>query len=213
MRTQPGSIVETEDDPPPIVLILATTLRRSERTPKLAELMRRAKGTVALRSTVDPQAATIRFTDGRVRVERGVAADADVVIATDVNRMADEHPPKPKVTGAATHPRLALAVAKLLEPPTGTWQDEARVFWAKVEASGTGPSGLRIVCTDRRAEVGFGASPADFEIHGTEHRLLAMLSGNSVFGQEVFDGNLHAVGTLRHLAELTGVSIDLMMGR
>ena len=213
MRTQPGSIVETEDDPTPIVLILAATLRRSERTPKLAELMRKAKGTVALRSTVDPQAATIRFTGGRVRVERGIAPDADVVIATDVNRMADEHPPKAKVTGAATHPRLALAVAKLLEPPTGTWQDEARTFWAKVAASGTGPNGLRIVCTDRPAELTFGTTPAEFEIHGTDHRLQAMLSGNTVFGQEVFDGHLHSVGTLRHLAELTGVSIDLMMGR
>lgn len=209
----PGSIVETEDDPTPIVLILAATLRRSERSPKLAEMMRKAKGSVALRSTVDPQAATIRFTEGRVRVERGVAADADVIIATDVNRMADEHPPKPKVTGAATHPRLALAAAKVLEPPTGTWQDEAKTFWSKVEASGTGPTGLRIVCTDRPAEVSFGATPAEFEIHGTAHRLQAMFSGNTVFGQEVFDGHLHAVGTLRHLAELTGVSIDLMMGR
>jgi hypothetical protein len=209
----PGSIVETEDDPTPIVLIVAATLRRSEHTPKLAEMMRKAKGIVALRSTVDPQAATIRFAEGRVRVERGVAEDADVIITTDVNRMADERPPKPKVSGAATHPRLALTAAKVLEPPTGTWQDEARAFWARVSASGTGPKGLRIVCTDRPAEVTFGETPAEFEIHGTDHRLLAMLSGNTVFGQEVFDGHLHSVGTLRHLAELTGVSIDLMTGR
>ena len=52
-----GSIVETEDDPTPIVLILAATLRRAEETPKLAAMMRNAKGNVALRSTVDPQVA------------------------------------------------------------------------------------------------------------------------------------------------------------
>lgn len=210
---QPGSIVETEDDPTPIVLILATTLRRSERVPKLAEMMRKAKGVVALRSTVDPQAATIRFGGGRVRVERGVATDTDVTIATDVNRMADETPPKPKVSGAAAHPRLALTVAKVLEPPIAPWQEEARAFFWGVQTSGTGPNGLRVVCLDTGEELALGATPAEFEIHGTAHRLQAMFSGNTVFGQEVFDGHLYAVGSLRHLAELTGVSLDRMMGR
>jgi hypothetical protein len=213
MQSTPGSIVETEDDPTPIVLIVAATLRRSERTPKLAAKMRRAKGNVALASTVDPQAATIRFTGGRVRVERGVAPDTDVTIATDVNRMADEQPPKPKVSGAATHLRLALTAGRVLEPPTGTWQDEARTFWAGFESAPRGPAGVRVVDTDTGGELVLGTAPADFEIHGTAHRLHAMFSGGTVFGQEVLDGNLSAVGSLQHLALLTGRSIDLMMGR
>ena len=130
-----GVRIEVEDDPTPMVLILAATLRRASRTEKLAETLRSARGSVALRSTTDPQAATIRFADGGARVERGAAADADVTIATDVNALADEHPPKPKVTGAARHPKLALAIGKLLEPPIDPWPVEAERFWAFCAAS------------------------------------------------------------------------------
>jgi hypothetical protein len=208
-----GSIVETEDDPTPIVLILAATLRRAEETPKLAAMMRSAKGNVALRSTVDPQAATIRFGAGRVRVERGVAADVDVTIATDVNHMADEDAPKPKVSGAATHARLALTASKVLEPPIGSWRDEARRFWARVEHHPSTPRGMHVVCTDEHAQITLGAEPVEFEIHGTAHRLTALFSGGTVLGQEVLDGHLYAVGSLEHLAELTGRSIDVLLGR
>ncbi len=207
------SIVETEDDPTPIVLILATTLRRAEQTPKLAAMMQKANGNVALRSTVDPQAATIRFQRGRVRVERGVAADAHVTIATDVNRMADEDAPKPKVCGALTHVRLALTAAKVLEPPLGSWQEEATRFWARASAQVGMPTGLRIVGLDDGAELRLGTEPAEFEIHGTGHRLQAVFSGGSVFGEDVLDGKLYAVGSLRHLAEITGQSLASMMGR
>jgi len=208
-----GSIVETEDDPTPIVLILATTLRRAEETPKLAAMMRSAKGNVALRSTVDPQAATIRFGNGRVHVERGVAPDTDVTIATDVNRMADEDAPKPKVSGAATHARLALMAGKVLEPPTGPWRDEARRWWSRIEHHPATPRGIHVVCTDEQSQITLGAEPVEFEIHGTAHRLGALFTGGTVLGQEVLDGHLYAVGSLEHLAELTGRSIDVMMGR
>ena len=91
--------IDVEPDPVPIVLILAATLRRAARSPKLAAAIGRTKGNVALRSTVDPQAATMRFGKGGVTVVRGVSDDADVVISADFNTMADERPPKPKVTG------------------------------------------------------------------------------------------------------------------
>ena len=208
-----GSIVETEDDPTPIVLIVAATLRRAERTPKLAAMMRKAKGNVALQSTVDPQAATIRFSSGRVRVERGVAPDTHVTIATDVNAMADENPPKPKITGAATHLRLALTAGKVLEPPLGPWPEEARAFWAAASRTPGVPAGVLVTCLDDGTELVLGTAPAEFEIYGTAHRLLALFTGGTVFGQEVLDGNLFAVGSLQHLAELTGRSLDLMMGR
>ncbi|MGZ4712595.1 MAG: hypothetical protein ACXV9S_06490 [Acidimicrobiia bacterium] len=208
-----GSIVETEDDPTPIVLILAATLRRAEETPKLAAMMRSAKGNVALRSTVDPQAATMRFADGRVRVVRGVSPDADVTISTDVNAMAAEDAPKPKVAGAATHPRLALTAGKVLEPPLGSWRDEARRFWAHISGHPRTPRGIHVVCTDDGSQITLGVEPTEFEIHGSAHRLTALFSGGTVFGQEVLEGHLYAVGSLQHLAELTGRSIDFMMGR
>ena len=208
-----ASIVETEDDPTPIVLIVAATLRRAEETPKLAAMMHGAKGSVALRSTVDPQAATIRFGDGRVRVERGVAPDTDVTISTDVNRMADEDAPKPKVSGAATHARLALTASKVLDPPIGSWRDEARRFWARIADHPDTPRGVHVICTDEHSQITIGAEPAEFEIHGTAHRLTALFSGSTVFGQEVLDGHLYAVGSLEHLAVLTGRSLDVAFGR
>ncbi len=210
---RPASIVETEADPTPIVLIVAATLRRAERSPKLAALLEKASGNVALRSTVDPQAATIRFQRGRVRVERGVAPDTHVTIATDLNRMNDEDPPKPKVSGAAAHLRLALIAGKVLDPPTGTWQEAATDFWAHVSRHPASPTGLRIVCLDDRSELTLGATPASYEIHGTAHRLTALFSGNTVFGEELLAGHLYGVGSLQHTAELTGRSLAYMMGR
>ena len=207
------SIVEVEDDPTPIVLILAATLRRAEETPKLAAMMAKAKGNVALKSTVDPQAATIRFERGRVRVVRGVAPDTQVTIATDVNRMSDEDAPKPKVSGAAMHLRLALTAGKVLEPPTGTWAEEAARFWSAASTHPGSPSGLRVVCLDDHTEISLGASPAEYEIHGTAHRLHALFTGGTVFGEDLLSGQLYGVGSLRHMAEITGRSIAYMMGR
>ncbi|MBK5287802.1 MAG: hypothetical protein JJE46_04970 [Acidimicrobiia bacterium] len=208
-----GSIVETEDDPTPIVLILATTLRRAEQTPKLAAMMQKAKGNVTLRSTVDPQAATVRFQRGRVRVERGVAADTHVTIATDINRMADDDAPKPRVSGALAHLRLALTISKVLEPPLGTWQQEAARFWAGAADHSGMPAGVRVVCLDDGTELILGAEATEFEIHGTAHRLTAVFTGGSVFGEDVLNGKLYAVGSLQHLAEITGRSLAFMMGR
>ena len=70
--------------------------------------MCRIRGRVAIRSTVDPQSATIRFDRGSVHVTRGVAGDADIVVAADVNAMGRPGSRKPQVSGAIRHPRLAL---------------------------------------------------------------------------------------------------------
>lgn len=208
---QPARI-DVEPDPVPIVLILAATLRRAARTPQLATAIGRVKGNVALRSTVDPQAATMRFGNGGVTVVRGVSDDADVVISADINKLADEHPPKPKITGVARHLKLALTVSKMLEPPHGTWQEEAqRFFTFATEVPGM-PRSMRVVCTDDGSELTLGDPPAEYELHGSEHALLNVFLGNSVMGQDLLDGKLQAVGKLGHLAELTGRSLAWMLG-
>ncbi|HEY3833451.1 MAG TPA: hypothetical protein VGO03_14230 [Acidimicrobiia bacterium] len=207
-----GVRIEVEDDPTPMVLILAATLRRAVRTEKLADTLRSARGSVALKSTTDPQAATIRFADGTARVERGAATDADVTIATDVNALSDEHPPKPKVSGAARHPKLALAASKLLEPPQDSWQIEAGRFWAFCAGHPGVPSGIRVVCRDDRSEITLGSAPPEYELQGRAHALASLFCGNTVLGQEVLDGKLYAVGALSHTAELTGRSIAWMLG-
>lgn len=205
--------IEVEPDPVPIVLILAATLRRAARTPKLAAAIGHVKGNVALRSTTDPQAATMRFGNGGVMVVRGVSDDTDVLIAADLNTMSDEKPPTPRVLGAGRHPKLALTVGKLLEPPHGTWQEEAqRFFTFAIERPGV-PRSMRVVCTDDGSEVVLGDGPAVYELHGSEHALLNVFLGNTVLGQDLLDGKLNAVGKLAHLAELTGRSLAWMLGR
>lgn len=209
--TEPARI-DVETDPVPIVLILAATLRRAARTPKLAAAIGQVKGNVALRSTVDPQAATMRFGNGGVTVVRGVSDDVHVLIEADVNTMADEHPPKPKVSGAARHLRLALTIGKLLEPPHGTWQQEAERFFTFATSRPGVPTSIRVVCTDDGSELTMGDSPVEYELHGREHALLNVFCGNTVLGQDLLDGKLFAVGKLAHLAELTGRSLSWMLG-
>jgi hypothetical protein len=208
-----GARIDTEPDPVPIVLILAATLRRSAQTPRLAAALAKAKGNVALKSTVDPQAATMRFGNGGVTVVRGVSPDTDVLLAVDINKMADEKPAAPKVVGAVRHPKLALTVGKLLDPPHGRWQDEAQGFFDAAAAYPRAPQSMRVVCTDDGHEILLGDAPAQFELHGSEHALLNVFCGNTVLGQDVLDGKLHAVGKLGHLAELTGCSLARMLGR
>ena len=146
-------------------------------------------------------------------VVRGVSKDTDVLIAADLNKLADEKPPTPKVIGAARHPKLALTVSKLLEPPHGTWQQEAERFFAFAMQSPGVPTSIRVVCTGDGTELTFGDQPAQYELHGSEHALLNVFLGNSVLGQDLLDGKLFAVGKLGHLAELTGRSLAWMLGR
>jgi hypothetical protein len=204
-------VITVEPDPSPLALILASTLRRAARTPKLAATMAGASGAIALKSSVDPQAATIRLGDGVAHVVSGVR-DADVVIEVDINRMSDPDAPKPKVTGAARHPKLALAASKILEPPARPWQLDAAEFWAFAGSHPGSPRGIRIVATDTHAEVSFGEQPAEYELHGSEHALSTLFSGGSVLGEELVNDRLSAVGTLRHTAELTGRSLAWMLG-
>lgn len=212
MATAPRTVTVTvEPDPSPLALILASTLRRAARAPKLAATMASAAGAIALKSTVDPQAATVRLGHGTAHVVTGVR-DADVVIEVDIARMNDPDAPKPKVTGAARHPKLALAASKILEPPARPWQQEAADFFAFASAHPAAPRSLRVVATDSRAEVTFGERPAEYELHGTEHALGTLFTGGSVLGEELVNGRLGAVGTLRHTAELTGRSLAWMLG-
>ena len=96
-------------------------------------------------------------------------------------------------------------------PPHGTWQEEAGAFWNfSVNHPGC-PSGLRVVCTDDDSEITFGAR-VEYEIHASQHALLNVFCGNTVMGQDLLDGKIHAIGALRHTAELTGRSIAWMLG-
>ena len=204
--------IALEDDPTPLVRILGATLRRSARNPTLEPKLRGMKGVVALKSSVDPQAVTMRFDRGAVRIEHGVAPDSGVVIEADLTRMNEPNAPKPNVKGAARHLKLALAASKVLDPPAGPWPDEARAFWEFARNHPRMPRAMLVVCIDDGTRLTLGDGTPEFELHGTARALNSVFTGGSVLGEDLLNGKLSAVGSLQHLAELTGRSIAWMFG-
>jgi hypothetical protein len=209
--------ISVGDDAPPIVRILGVTLRRAASDPSLARRMDRLKGRVALRSTTDPQAATIRFDRGTVTVTPGVHADADVVISADLNTMGRPGAPKPKVAGALTHLRLALGAGKVLDPPVaGGWEGAAQEFWTWSEGRRGRPSRLQVVCTDDGRACVFGdaeaGDPRAMEIHGPGWALIAAFTGGDHLGAAVLEQRLQGVATLPVLSEFIGLASDRMFG-
>ena len=207
-----GVQVTLEDDATPLVRILGATVRRAAAS-KAGPTVAGMKGVMAVKSTVDPQAATIRFDKGHVHVERGVASDVDVLIEADLNNMVGPDAPKPKVSGAAKHVKFALGVAKVMEPPHGTWQQEATAFFEFARQDKDAPKSMRVVNTDNRTEIHLGdPGQPEYEIHGPEARLLAIFTGGSVIGEDVLSGKIRVRGSLAHASILTGRSIAWMMG-
>jgi hypothetical protein len=167
------------------------------------------KGVIALRSSIDKQSATLRFDSGRVSVSPGVAPDAGLVITLDFEDAAA----KPKVKGALRHPLLGLAAAKVLDPPMGTWQQEAAAFWAFAQNAPRMPRSLLVVCTDDGSRVQFGeAGEPDYQVHGTAKALVSAFGGSSVLINDVLNGRLLVVGSLEHASVLTGCAIAWAMG-
>ena len=167
----------------------------------------------ALRLAVDKAKAENMPKDNIERaIRRGADADADVSITMD---LADADA-KPKVEGAAKHPVLALAAAKLLEPPVGDWQAEADRFFERAMAHADCPRPVRLVATDvdghgRQQQWG-GAGDPVIEIHGQAARLAAAMSGSAVVAEEVLNGRLFVVADLRDLSLLTKYAIDHLFG-
>ena len=206
--------VVLEPDATPLVRIIAATLRSSAANADAARKAERLRGVFALRSEKDPQAVTMRFDRGRVEVTRGVATDAQVVATVDLDNMSGPGAAKPKVQGALLHPFFALGVSKLLEPKARPWPDHAQDFWANACARPGMPARLHVVCLDDGAalDLGVDAEPASqYEVHGSALALASIFSGNSVFGQDLLDGKVFAVGSLQHASVVTGALLDWMM--
>jgi hypothetical protein len=198
-----------EDDATPLVMIIATQLRRATADPAVARKAEGLRGIFALRSQKDPQAVTMRFGNGRVELERGVATDTQVVATVDLDNMSGPDATKPKVTGAFRHLRFALGVSKLLEPPARSWVEHAQAFWAFAGGAPGMPGAMRIVCLDDGVSLELGNDSDDcYEIHGSAAALTSIFSGNSVFGQDLLDSKVFASGSLQHASVLTGRSVD-----
>ena len=208
--------VQLEPDATPLVRIIATTLRESMSDAAVARKAARLRGVFVLRSQKDPQAVTMRFDRGRVELTRGVATDAQVVVTVDLDNMSGPDAPKPQARGALLHLRLALGVSKLLEPKARPWTEHAPAFWAFASERPGMPDRLRVVCLDDGAALDLGGDrngqPGScYEIHGSAPALVSILSGNSVFGQDLLDGKVYAIGTLQHASVITGGFLAWMM--
>ena len=207
--------VVLEPDATPLVRIIATTLRESVSDADVARKAERLRGVFALRSEKDPQAVTMRFDRGRVALTHGVAPDAQVVVTVDLDNMSGPDAAKPKVRGGFRHLRLALGVSKLLEPKARPWSEHVHAFWAFAGDRRGMPERLRVVCLDDGAAVDVGTGtekPAScYEIHGSALALVSIFSGNSVFGQDLLEGKVYAIGSLQHASVITGSFLEWMM--
>jgi hypothetical protein len=206
--------ITLEDHGPPIVRILGGTLRRAAAQPKLAKRMDKMSGRVALKSTTDPQAATIHFDKGNIRIDHGVHPAADVVISADLNTMGRPGAPKPKVKGAARHLGFALGVSKVLDPPTpGGWAGAADEFWSWAADKPGRPDYLRVVCTDDGEERTFGQpGGTTAELHGPAWALLAIFTGGDHLAAAVLEHRVKVVADFGTLSLFIGVITRLMLG-
>ena len=213
--------ISIEEDAPPIVRILGVTLRRASRSAALADTLDHMHGRVALQSSSDPQAATITFDKGRVSLRHGVDPASDVVITIDLATMGRPNAPKPKVKGAVSHPKLALAAAKVLDPPVvDSWRGAAREFWAWAEPRPTRPPAMRVVCTDPPPEGGelvLGDPDPDlargrFELQAPAWVLVGVLTGGDHLGQAALEGRVRVVGDLATFNRMIGLLTDVMLG-
>lgn len=205
--------IEVEDHATPLVSVLAATLRRAADDPKLARKLSRLRGSFGLKSTVDPQAATIHFDRGRIRVTRG-AAKADATLLGDLDKLSGPDAAKPKVKGALRHPLLVLGAAKVLEPPVpGGWRGAAEAFWRAVEHRPDLPRPLRVVSLDDGSDLRLGGD-GDFalEIHGSAEALIAVFVGNEHPGEAWQNGRIFTVGDLRAIFRFVGVGQAVMFG-
>ena len=210
-----GPTITQERDAPPIVRILATSLRRAAARPDVARQLGQLRGRVALRSTVGPQAATIEFSGDAVHVTHGVAHDADLVIAGDLDTMGRPGAPKPKVTGAARHPRLALGVSKVLDaPPPGGWRAAVDDFWSWARDEPGRPQQLLTVCTDAGEGEHVVGQPGGsrVEVHGPAWALLAVFTGSDHLGAAVLEGRVQVVADFPALSRFVGVLTRFMLG-
>ncbi len=199
--------ITTEADPTPLVRLLAGTLRRASST-SVAGRLARMKGVACIRSLDDPQAATIRFVRGDIHLVHGVADDVQVSIAMDLENDGLPGAPKPVVEGAARHPRLALSLSKVLDPPVPGWQALADSFWRDIDGHPNLPSKVLVVATDSGEKHALGdGTDTPFEVHGPSDRLTKVFTGAAFLAEEAQAGRMHVSGSLAGLIGLTQAGI------
>lgn len=205
--------LELENDAVPVVRIIAARITRALRHEDYRKRLEGFRSCIALASTADPQALTIRRKQNAIRLERGVARDAAIVIRLDFERIG-EAGYSPKVEGLLRHPLVAWQASRLLNFPVDTWADAAKRFWEQTAHFERMPASIRITCSDDDREIILGdhEHEPEVEIEGDGHALGKLFTGSSILVQSVIKRQIKIVSSFEHIAVLSGVTLQLMLG-
>lgn len=199
--------VSMEDDAVPFVRIMAARFRRATLFPAFADVARKTRGKIGLRSAKDPQALTVSFEQTRIRLSRGIADDADLVITLDLDTG------KPvSVKRWWRHPLLAFRASTLFDDYRASWQSAAKTFWSATETLTGMPAGIHIKATDHQGELALGDSPADVRIEGRGADLAALFGGDLIFVDAVMRGRIRTESSMKHIAVLSDATKLNLLG-
>jgi hypothetical protein len=200
--------LRVEDDPPPVVRALAADLAARLADPGFAARSSPLRGSVGLRDTETPQAATIRLDDEGIEVAHGCAVDAELRATVDLRRGTDA-----ALEGADEHRQLARWLSDLLAAPLPAWPDAAARFWSILAAMPGAPEALLVVELESGEERRFGnpEGPA-YELHGGADNLAEVLSGRVALVDAAFAGAVFVRGTFPELSVLSGAGFRLRYG-
>lgn len=200
--------IDVEDDPVPIVRVMAAQFRRYANHPDFVDALAAVNGVFALADRYTPQSVTIRVNDNHMRLDHGVAADAQIVIHANLDNPAD----KPRVKGLWRHPLFTLRASKLLDDYYSDWRETVAIFWTTCQGFNAMPAAIRFSCTDENAELTLGESEPDVEFHGTASALNQTFGGGAVLVEAMMRGRIRGVCTLEQVARLSEVTKCMMLG-
>ncbi|BDH58420.1 hypothetical protein [Tsukamurella sp. PLM1] len=192
--------VEIDDDATPVVRLIGRTLRDAVRVGHAPDVLGREAGTVAVRSHATPQAATVTFADGAVRVTGGVFAPTDATVTVDLESRFAE-------TATEGDAELADALLRALHVPLPDWREAADGFWAATRGIRGIPDVLVAVAAgpDGREEARFGAGATQYRVVGTPDALAGVFTGTDYLFTALERG-LGIQGTMAQLSAMTAAS-------
>lgn len=208
MPDQDEITVTTEDDPTPLVLAIRTDLARRLADPEFAALTRELRGTVSIRASATPEAATATIGDGGVGLTHGSSAEAQVVATVDgAGRRAEISAP----AAEPEDPGLVAWAEALLAPAT-PWTEAAERFWSALEPLPGAPAALLVVNLESGDRRRFGSDGRVYEIHGTADDLVALLEGRTSLIEEAFERRIFIRGSFPEISVLSAAAFDVRMG-
>lgn len=195
--------IQIEDDATPLVRLIGRTLRDSVRAGQANSVLRHLNAVVALRSHDTPQAATISFARGTIRVSSGVFIETDATITVDLNaRFA----PAGEQAGADD---IVSAVLLALSPPLPDWREAAASFWNATCSMRGMPDVLIAVAAHPNGDIEplvLGEGDTQYLIAGPPDSLVGIFTGANDLIATLYSGVVGIRGTISQLSVMTGAS-------